>query len=395
MKNTFFEVGVQDYKLRIFDIVMEAEFGTSYNSYLLKGSEKTVLFDSVKYSFTDEFIKNIKKYVDPSKIDYIVVHHTEPDHSGSLYKVLEYAPNATIVGSAIAIKYLKSIINKPFKSQIVKDGDSISVGDKTIKFLSVPMLHWPDTIYSYIVESKILLTCDSFGSHYASDKSFYSELDKTWAEKYALAAKYYFDVIIGPFKPFVIKALDKIANLDIDYICPSHGLIIDKPHIEEFKKLYKEWSTVFKKHDLSIIIPYVSAYGYTKKLAQAVEEEARKLCPKAKITAFDLTFDDMGRAIEDVQECDILIMGSSTLIGDALPQIWQILTSLNPVIHGGKIAACFGSHGWSGEALPNITQRYNQLKFKTPVEPFGVMFKPTDEDVVKIKEWTKSIIESY
>lgn len=394
MKNTFFEVGVQDYKLRVFDIVMETEFGTSYNSYLLKGSEKTVLFDSVKNNFTDEFIENIKKHVDPSKIDYIVVHHTEPDHSGSLYKVLEYAPNATILASAIAIKYLKSIINKPFKSQIVKDGDFISVGDKTIKFLSVPMLHWPDTIYSNIVESKILLTCDSFGAHYASKKTFYAELDKTWKEQYGLAFKYYFDVIMGPFKPFVLKALDKIANLDIEYICPSHGLIVDKTNIAEFKRLYKEWSTPAKKEAVSIIVPYVSAYGYTKQLALAVVDEARKLNPKANVTAFDLAFDNMRRAIEDVQNCDILIMGSPTLIGDALPQIWQILTSLNPVIHGKKIAACFGSYGWSGEALPNISQRYKQLNFKTPVEPFSVIFKPTDEDITKIKEWTKNILES-
>lgn len=374
-------IGVRDPHLRIFDIVMETEYGTTYNSYLLSGSEKTAIFETVKDKFFEEYLDNIQKQVDPAQIDYIIINHTEPDHTGALYKLLEIAPNATVVGSNLAIKYLSSIVNAPFKSLVVKEGDTLSLGDKTIEFLSVPFLHWPDTIFSYIKEDGILVTCDSYGAHYTCEKILQSELSDSEKEDYFTAFKYYYDMIMGPFKPYVLKSLDKINKLTLNFICPSHGLVLDTSNIETFKSYYKEWSTPIASSSTSVIIPYVSAYGYTKDLAHAVANGVQQALPEATVKLHDLSYSDMNEVIAEVSSCDALLLGSSTLLADTLPQIWQILISMNPIIHAGKYAACFGSYGWSAEGCKNIMDRYKQLKFKTPVEPFTVCFKPTAEDL--------------
>ena len=286
-------IGVRDPHLRIFDIVMETQYGTTYNSYLLKGSEKTAIFETVKDKFFDSYLEHIKNQINPETIDYIIVNHTEPDHTGALYKLLEIAPQATVVGSNLAIKYLKSIVNAPFNALVVKDGDTLSLGDKTIKFISVPFLHWPDTMFSYIEEDGILVTCDSYGAHYASDKIFQSELTEDEARDYHVAFKYYYDMIMGPFKPYVLKSLDKIKDLSLQFICPSHGLVLDKTNIEAFQNFYKEWSTPEVSNVTSIVIPYVAAYGYTEELAHAISEGVKKALPSASVKLYDLSVSSM------------------------------------------------------------------------------------------------------
>ncbi|MGL4361699.1 MAG: FprA family A-type flavoprotein [Cellulosilyticaceae bacterium] len=380
-------VGIQDPKLRIFDIVMETKFGTTYNSYLLKASEKTALFETCKDKFTTEYIDNLQKTFDISTLDYIIINHTEPDHTGALYKLIELAPNATIVGSFLAIKYLSSILNIDFNSKVVKDGDCICLGDKTIDFITVPCLHWPDTMYSYIREDQTLITCDSFGAHYASDHIFYNELDTKQKDDYFEAFNYYYSMIMGPFKPFVLKALKRIENLEIKTICPSHGLVLNGDAIQTFITYYKEWSTPSPKTGCTILIPYVSAYGYTAQLATSISEGIAEALPNADISLYDLSYANMDEVIAQAANCDGLLLGSPTLLADTLPQIWQILTSLNPIIHGGKTAACFGSFGWSSEGTKFIMERYNQLKFKTPLEPFTVCFKPTSCDLENAKQF--------
>ncbi|MGL5677802.1 MAG: FprA family A-type flavoprotein [Cellulosilyticaceae bacterium] len=380
-------VGVQDPHLRIFDIVMETQYGTTYNSYLLKGSEKTALFETAKDKFCDSYIQGICSETSLDRIDYIIVNHTEPDHSGAISKLLKLLPNVTIVGSNLAIKYLRSITNTTFNSLVVKDGDTLSLGDKTIQFFSVPFLHWPDTIYSYIQEDRTLITCDSFGAHYCCDTLFQSDLTTEAKEDYLDAFQYYYNMIMGPFKPYVLKALQKIASLELDFICPSHGLVLDKSNIETFKNYYQEWSTPIESSITSIVIPYVSAYGYTKELAEAIATGVSKALPDAKVSLHDLSYASMDAVLEKIGTCDGLILGSSTILADTLPQIWQILISLNPIIHNGKYAACFGSYGWSGEATKHISERYKQLKFKTPLEPFNVCFKPSEEDLASATEF--------
>ena len=210
LKKDFYWTGVLDKDLRVFDIIMHTEFGTTYNSYVLKTDDKVVLFETAKIKFFDSYLESLKEIVDINKIDYIIVNHTEPDHSGSIEKLIDINPNIKIVGSTVAINFLKNIINHDFNSMSVKDNDILKVGNKTLRFISVPHLHWPDTMYTYIEEDKTLITCDSFGSHYCCDDIVLSKV--TDNEGYMRATKYYFDNIIGPYKPHMLKALDKIKD---------------------------------------------------------------------------------------------------------------------------------------------------------------------------------------
>lgn len=387
MANTFkitenlFWVGALDPNLRIFDIIMETKFGTSYNSYLLKGSQGIALFETVKEKFFDEHLDKIRLITNLEDINYIVVNHTEPDHAGSVEKLLEYAPNATVVGSSLAIKYLSEIINKPFNSKVVKDGETLSLGDKTLKFISAPQLHWPDTMYSYVVEDETLITCDSFGAHYCDDRILKSSIEEDKEDDYVEAYNYYFRMIMGPFKPFMLKAMDKIKDLKLNYICPGHGLVLDKSNIEKFMNLYREWCQPTKREKQSIVIPYVTAYGYTETIAQAIKKGIESANFDVDILMYDLVTADMNEVLKEINECSGLLIGSPTLLADTLPQIWTILSSLNPVIHRGLPASCFGSYGWSGEALKNITERYKQLKLNVVSEPLGIIFKASEENL--------------
>ena len=385
MSNTFkitedlFWVGALDPNLKIFDIIMETKFGTSYNSYLLRGSEGIALFETVKEKFFDEHLEKIRSVLED--INYVVVNHTEPDHAGSVEKILEYAPNATVVGSNLAIKYLTEIINKPFKNKVVKDGETLSLGNKTLKFISAPQLHWPDTMYTYVIEDETLITCDSFGAHYCDERVLKSAIEDSKEDDYIEAYNYYFRMIMGPFKPFVLKALDKIKDLDLKFICPGHGLVLDNNNIEKYMNLYKEWCQSVKRKKQSIVIPYVSAYGYTEEIAQEIKKGIESSNFDVDILMYNLVTADMNEVLSEINQCSGLLLGSPTLLSDTLPQIWTILTSLNPVIHKGLSASCFGSYGWSGEALKNINERYKQLKLNVVSEPLGIIFKPSENNL--------------
>lgn len=387
MSNTFkitedlFWVGALDPNLKIFDIIMETKFGTSYNSYLLRGSEGIALFETVKEKFFDEHLEKIRSVINLEDINYVVVNHTEPDHAGSVEKILEYAPNATVVGSNLAIKYLTEIINKPFKNKVVKDGETLSLGNKTLKFISAPQLHWPDTMYTYVIEDETLITCDSFGAHYCDERVLKSAIEDSKEDDYIEAYNYYFRMIMGPFKPFVLKALDKIKDLDLKFICPGHGLVLDNNNIEKYMNLYKEWCQSVKRKKQSIVIPYVSAYGYTKEIAQEIKKGIESSNFDVDILMYNLVTADMNEVLSEINQCSGLLLGSPTLLSDTLPQIWTILTSLNPVIHKGLSASCFGSYGWSGEALKNINERYKQLKLNVVSEPLGIIFKPSENNL--------------
>ena len=387
MSNTFkitedlFWVGALDPNLRIFDIIMETKFGTSYNSYLLKGSDGIALFETVKEKFFDEHLDKIRSIVNLEDINYVVVNHTEPDHAGSVEKILEYAPNATVVGSTLAIKYLSEIINKPFKSKVVKDGETLSLGNKTLKFISAPQLHWPDTMYTYVIEDETLITCDSFGAHYCDERVLKSAIEDSKEDDYIEAYNYYFRMIMGPFKPFMLKALDKIKDLNLKYICPGHGLVLDHTNIEKFVNLYREWCQPTKREKQSIVIPYVTAYGYTEESAKEIKRGIEASNFDVDILMYNLVTADMNEVLNEINQCSGLLLGSPTLLSDTLPQIWTILSSLNPVIHKGLPASCFGSYGWSGEALKNINERYKQLKFNVVCEPLGIVFRPSEENL--------------
>jgi NADH oxidase (H2O-forming) len=212
-------IGVLDHDIKTFDIVMTTEHGTTYNSFFINADKKTVV-DVAKEKFSETYFNKLKSVTDLEDIKYIILNHTEPDHSGSLRLLLEMAPSATVVGSGNAIRFLEDIVNMPFRSLSVKDGDELDLGNKTLKFISAPNLHWPDSIYTYLIEDKSLFTCDSFGAHYCSENMF-----SDFTEEYTETFKYYFDVILKPFSRFMINAIEKIKLHEINFICPGHGPI--------------------------------------------------------------------------------------------------------------------------------------------------------------------------
>ncbi|WP_270567184.1 FprA family A-type flavoprotein [Clostridium beijerinckii] len=379
LKKNLYWTGVLDANLRVFDIIMETEFGTSYNSYLLKTSEKIVLFETAKAKFLDGYLKALNKLVDIKDIDYIVVNHTEPDHAGSIEKLIEINPNIKIIGSQVAIGFLKNIVNREFNGIIVKENETLSLGDKTLRFMSVPNLHWPDTMYTYIEEDKTLVTCDSFGSHYSFDGILLSKV--TDNEGYLRALKYYFDCIIGPFKnPFMIKALDRIKDLEIDMICTGHGPVLDC-RIDEIMDYYRKWSNVTNPNPRkTVIIPYVSAYGYTRELAHKIAEGI-EASGDIDVRTYDMETADQAKVLEELEFADGILFGSPTIVGEALKPIWDLTTSIFARTHGNKLASAFGSYGWSGEAVPHIIERLKQLRMKVVDEGFRVKFKPSESEL--------------
>ena len=387
MDNIYY-VGVQDKDLRVFDIIMHSDYGTSYNSYLVRGSEKTALFETCKLEFWDEYIANIREVCDPSEIDYIVVNHTEPDHAGCMERILELAPNAKVLGSSTALTFLKEIVNHPFASQAVTEADQIDLGGLTLTFLSVPFLHWPDSMYTYIPELKALFSCDSFGCHYADDRVFNDLIEGDFTDAYL----YYFTHIIGPFKrPFMTKALDKIAALDIQFIGNGHGPVL-RSNIQKYLDMYREWCAPQPKNGKEVVIAYVSAYGYTRSLAEAIAKGVQEAGVDVKV--FDLVTDSAEEAKAAIADADGFLLGSPTLVGDALPPIYEMMMGLNPIIHRGKFAGAFGSYGWSGEAVPNLVARMQQLKLSMPLEGMKIRFKPTQQDLDNAVSYGKQFAEA-
>jgi flavorubredoxin len=306
---------------------------------------------------------------------------------GSIEKLLKLMPNVTIVGSAPALKFLKNIVNTEFKSILTVLVDQIDLGGKTLKFIPAPFLHWPDSIYTYLEEDKILFSCDSFGAHYAHDPVLLSTVKNL--DDYNKALRYYFDMIFGPFKQHMLNAIDKIENLDIDIIATGHGPILDENPMDTVATC-KEWSTETNPNSKkTIIVPYVSAYGYTRAMAEEIKRTIESEYSKdLDINIFDMVEESKEDVLDRIYWADGILFGSPTINSDALPPIWDILISLNPIVHGKKYASAFGSYGWSGEAVKNIEARLKQLRFKV-IPGLKIEFKPNQDDLSKVTEFAR------
>lgn len=377
LRENFYWTGIVDADLRVFDIIMYTEFGTTYNSYVLKTGDKTILFETAKEKFFDDYLEKLKEITDVESIDYLVVEHTEPDHAGSVERLLDLNPGMKIIATGCALGFLKEIVNRDFTGIPARDNMTMKIGDRTLRFLFVPNLHWPDTMYTYIEEEQILVTCDSFGSHYGFDDVLLSKVTD-W-EGYMRATKYYYDNIIGPFKPFMLKALERVRELDISMICTGHGPVIDDK-IDFILNTYEEWSTVVNPNPKkTVIMPYVSAYGYTKSLEEKIAEGIRA-SGDIDVRAYDMVEADQAKVLEELGFADGILFGSPTIVGEALKPIWDLTTSIFAGTHGGKLASAFGSYGWSGEAVPHLIERLKQLNMKV-TEGFRVRFKPDENQL--------------
>ena len=367
-------VGVSNPTLRVFDIIMCTEYGTTYNSYLVKGADKTALIDGAHKGFEANFQENVEAITDFANIDYMVVNHTEPDHSGAIRLVIEKNPDIVVYGTAACLKNLDNIVRLPFNRVAVKDGDTLDLGGKTLTFCVSPNIHWPDTMMTYLAEDKILFSCDFLGAHYAEPTMYVHKAYKR--DLYEKEFKVYYDAIMGPFAKFVIRALDRIKDLDIALVCPSHGPMIMGGDIQVAMDTYRKWATPEEKTDKTVAIYYVSAYGYTRQMCQYLAEklEAKGLV----VSAFDVIKTDAADIAAHLED-DCLVFGSPTLNRAALKPVLDVISSIDAVGAAGRPYATLGCFGWSGEACAQLNDRCNSIKMKQVGESVRSQFTPTDE----------------
>ncbi len=384
---SIFYTGVLNPNLRVFDIIMRTDFGTSYNSYLVKGKEKLALVETAHSSFFDYFIENVKNAAGGAKIDYLILNHCEPDHTGSVAKLLKVYPDMQILTSAAGAIYIKQITNLPqLELRVVRDGETLDLGGRTLQFISAPFLHWPDSMFTYCPEEKAVFTCDFLGSHYCEPQLFDNKI--TYKGQYLYALKNYFDAIFGPFLPYVRKGLEKLEPLGAEYFCTSHGPVLTKGGCAaEVVSLYKEWSAQIKKTALSIPIFYCSAYGNTEKLAKAVREGILSVKPAAKAALYNIIEYDLALLQGLLNSSDAFLIGTPTLNRDAVAPVWQLLAGFDAINAAKRPCALFGSFGWSGEALPNVTARLTGLKCAVFDKQLKVNFTPSQEELDAAKSF--------
>ncbi|MFH0894845.1 MAG: FprA family A-type flavoprotein [Bacteroidota bacterium] len=382
-------IGAYDPDIVTFDIVMETQNGTTYNSYFINAAKKTVV-ETVKEKFGKIYIEKLKTLCKLEELAYIIVNHTEPDHVGTVKMLLDVAPNAVVVGSGNALRYLRDIVGHDFKSQQVKDGDELDLGDRKIQFIGAPNLHWPDSMYSYLPNEKILFTCDSFGAHYCDERMFDDLVDF-----YDESFKYYFDVILKPFSKFMLKAIEKIRPLEIKVICPGHGPILRsdwKRYVDLSEQYSKEYLAETNCAKQKLLIAYVSAYGFTGELAAAIAEGAKE-SGDVEVILLDVEKIHPNDLSEQLTNATSLLVGSPTINQNTLLPIYTLFALCNPIRDRGKMAGAFGSYGWSGEACDIIVASLKALKFNVAEESLKVKFRPAAEALAQARAFGKSFAE--
>ncbi len=384
VKSDIYWIGALHPDLRLFDDLFKTDHGTTYNSFLVRGAEKIAIIDTVKGKFADDYLAKVRQLIDPAGVNYIIVNHTEPDHSGSLARLLGECPNATVVCTQAAANFLGNLLHIPFNTHIVKDREVLDLGGKSLRFFIAPFLHWPDTMFTLVEEDKILFTCDAFGAHYCGTSMFNDEVPDLVPEM-----KFYFDCLVRPFKDKVLSAIDKIRNEKIDMICPSHGPLLRKDPLQAVA-LYEDWSHL-PKGGKKILIFYISPHGNTGKMSESVAEGAS--LPGIKVLRCHIN-DFAENEIRDLmEEADALIFGIPTINRDIAKPMWNVLANLSTVKLKTSIAGVFGSYGWSGEACKMAEDRLRGLNFKFPAGFVRTPFTPLPEALDQCRTLGRTIAE--
>ena len=367
--------------MRTFDVVMHTEYGTSYNSYVVLGSEKIALIEAAHARFLDVYFSHLDETLGDRIPDYLILNHTEPDHTGTVAALLDRYPNLQIVISRSGSLFLKNIVNRAdLNCRIVGDGDTLDLGGKTLRFISAPFLHWPDTMFTYCPEEKVVFTCDFLGSHYCEPEIFDSKI--VYPDEYASALKNYFDCIMAPFKPFVRDGLARLATLDIERACVSHGPILTRGHeLGHVIECYRQWSAPGERTHLLVPVFYCSAYGNTEALAERIAAGIRTVLPEAEATPYDLIEHDLDTLGALMNASNAFALGTPTINRDALPVVWELLSRADAINLPKRPVAVFGSYGWSGEGVPHVVERLSSLKAAVFGEQLRVQFVPTAEDL--------------
>ncbi|RDV84922.1 FprA family A-type flavoprotein [Ammonifex thiophilus] len=376
-------VGAVDWDRRLFDELIPLPNGTTYNAYLIKGSEKTALIDTVDPSKKEELLRNLRK-LEVRRLDYVVANHAEQDHSGSLPEVLAAYPEALVVTNAKCKALLIDHLHLPEdRFVVVEDEETLSLGDKTLVFKMAPWVHWPETMFTYLVEDKILFPCDFLGSHFAT-----SELFAAQEQEIYLAAKRYYAEIMMPFRSHVQKHLERVEKLPLAFIAPSHGPVYHHP--EFILSAYRDWSSDRVKNEALIV--YVSMHDST---AQMVEHLAEALIDQGvKVTPFNLTFTDLGELAMALVDAATVVLGTPTVLGGPHPSALYAAYLVGALRPKTRLAGLIGSYGWGGRTVEMVSELLKPLRAEL-LEPVLVKGLPREEDLKKLEEMAKVIAQRH
>jgi len=376
-------VGVVDWNIRDFHGYTTRR-GSTYNAYLVK-DEKTALVDTVKQAFSSELMQKVSELVDPEKIDYIIINHVEMDHSSSLPIVAKYAKNATIIASQKGKDAIIEHYGPDFNIQTVKSGDELKLGKRTLKFLEAPMLHWPDSMFTYIVEDKILMPNDAFGQHLATPQRFDDEVDEHVLME---EAKTYYANILMLLGGMITRKIQEVVQLGIpiDMIAPSHG-IIWRSNPSKIINAYLEWSS--SKSQNKVVIVFDTMWGSTDKMARSIAEGVTSQGVDVKM--LKLRSSDTTEAMTEILDAKAVVVGSPTLNNQMFPTIGQFLTYATGLRPKDKLWAFFGSYGWGGGAVRNMTETVKKVAFQTYEPGIEIKYIPDQEDLKKCFEFGQQV----
>jgi flavorubredoxin len=376
-------VGAIDWDRRLFDALIPLPEGTSYNSYLIRGSDKIALIDAVDITMQNVLMENLKG-LGITRLDYIISQHAEQDHSGTIRRLIETYPEAKVMASGKCIDLLISFGLIPEERAVeVKDGEHLTLGNKTLEFIHAPWVHWPDTIFTYLPEDRILFTCDFLGSHLATS-DLYATDEATVYE----SAKRYFAEIMMPFRPNIQKHLARIAGLMIDVIAPSHGPIYNNPRF--IIKAYGDWVSDDVKNE--VVLPYVSMHGAT---AAMVDHLVDALIARGiAVRRFDLTRTDIGELAEALVDAATLVVGSPTILTGAHPAAMYAAILANALRPKTRFASIIGSYGWGGRTVDQIKALIPNLKVEL-IEPVIIKGRPKEEDFLALDKLADEILAKH
>ncbi|MBN2064684.1 MAG: FprA family A-type flavoprotein [Sedimentisphaerales bacterium] len=383
IKPGIYWVGYVDWNIRNFH-GYQTHRGTTYNAYLIV-DEKIALIDSVKAGYGKNLLSLVSEIIDPAKIDYIISNHTEPDHSSELLKVAQAAPDAQVIATAKGAAGLKKYFKADWDIKEVKTGDSISLGKRSLQFISTPMLHWPDSMFTYVPEEKLLFSMDAFGQHLATSKRFNDEVD----EKIIMEeARTYYANIIMHLGSIVKKTLKAAEGLEIDMIAPSHGVIF-RNNLDKIISKYIDWSS-FKPKPVMLVI-YDTMWQSTEMMATAITDGAIEAGIEVK--KLSVQSNDITTLATEILEAGAVAVGSPTLNNGLLPTVAEFLTYIKGLRPGNKLGFAFGSHGWAGGAVPQIEEVLRELGTDLTVEGITCQYRPNDEELAKCKAAGKELAE--
>ncbi len=383
IKNGIYYCGLNDCDRRIFDELIPLEHGTSYNSYLVKGSEKTAIIDTMYPPKTNEYLKRLAEN-QIGKVDYIIANHGEQDHSGSIPALLEKYPQAVVVTNPKVAENIKSMLHVPEeKIKVISDGEELSLGDKTLKFIFAPGVHWPDTMFTYLKEDNVICTCDFLGAHYT-----FSDVFAVESNELMKSAKRYYAEIMMPFRMMCKKYTQMLKDMKVDMILPSHGPVYTNPNY--ILDLYADWTSDTPKN--LVALPYVSMYESTKDMIDYLSDKLE--AKGVKTFKFDIVDDDLGDLAMALVDAATIVMGTSMVLAGPHPMAVNVAYLAAVLRPKAKFASLVGSYGWGGNLFGLIADLLKPLKLDL-VEPLQVKGKPTEEDFKKLDDMAEQIYEKH